>query len=158
MIHFAALKAVGESVQIPLIINENNISGTLTLLQVMKEVQCKISSLVHQQLFYGDPHTVPILEDFPLSVTNPYGRTKLMIEEILQDIYKADSSWNIVLLRYFNPIGAHESGLIGENPSGIPNNLMPFIAQVAVGKRPELSVFGDDYDTVDGTGVEIISM
>ena len=153
VIHFAALKAVGESVQIPLTYYENNISGTLTLLQVMEEVQCKNIIFSSSATVYGDPHTVPILEDFPLSVTNPYGRTKLMIEEILQDIYKADPSWNIVLLRYFNPIGAHESGNIGENPNGIPNNLLPYVTQVAVGKLEFVNVFGKDYPTPDGTGV-----
>ena len=153
VIHFAALKAVGESVQIPLTYYENNISGTLTLLQVMEEVQCKNIIFSSSATVYGDSHTVPILEDFPLSVTNPYGRTKLMIEEILQDIYKADPSWNIVLLRYFNPIGAHESGNIGENPNGIPNNLLPYVTQVAVGKLESVNVFGNDYPTPDGTGV-----
>ena len=149
VIHFAALKAVGESVQIPLTYYENNISGTLTLLQVMEEVQCKNIIFSSSATVYGDPHTVPILEDFPLSVTNPYGRTKLMIEDILQDIYKADPSWNIVLLRYFNPIGAHESGNIGENPNGIPNNLLPYVTQVAVGKLESVNVFGNDYPTPD---------
>ena len=153
VIHFAALKAVGESVQIPLTYYENNITGTLTLLRVMEEVQCKNIIFSSSATVYGDPHTVPILEDFPLSVTNPYGRTKLMIEEMLQDIYKADSSWNIVLLRYFNPIGAHESGNIGENPNGIPNNLLPYVTQVAVGKLEYVNVFGNDYPTPDGTGV-----
>ena len=147
VIHFAALKAVGESVQIPLTYYENNISGTLTLLQVMKEVQCKNIIFSSSATVYGNPHTVPILEDFPLSVTNPYGRTKLMIEEILQDIYKSDSTWNIVLLRYFNPIGAHESGNIGENPNGIPNNLLPYVTQVAVGKLE--SVVRDYIHVVD---------
>ena len=153
VIHFAALKAVGESVQIPLTYYENNITGTLTLLRVMEEVQCKNIIFSSSATVYGDPHTVPILEDFPLSVTNPYGRTKLMIEEMLQDIYKSDSSWNIVLLRYFNPIGAHESGNIGENPNGIPNNLLPYVTQVAVGKLEYVNVFGNDYPTPDGTGV-----
>ena len=153
VIHFAALKAVGESVQIPLTYYENNITGTLTLLRVMEEVQCKNIIFSSSATVYGDPHTVPILEDFSLSVTNPYGRTKLMIEEMLQDIYKSDSSWNIVLLRYFNPIGAHESGNIGENPNGIPNNLLPYVTQVAVGKLEYVNVFGNDYPTPDGTGV-----
>ena len=153
VIHFAALKAVGESVQIPLTYYENNISGTLTLLQVMEEVQCKNIIFSSSATVYGDPHTVPILEDFPLSATNPYGRTKLMLEEILTDIYKADSEWNVVLLRYFNPIGAHKSGDLGENPNGIPNNLLPYVTQVAVGKLEQVQVFGDDYDTEDGTGV-----
>ena len=153
VIHFAALKAVGESTQIPLTYYENNITGTLTLLRVMEEVNCKNIIFSSSATVYGDPHTVPILEDFPLSVTNPYGRTKLMIEEMLTDIYKADSSWNVVLLRYFNPIGAHESGDLGENPNGIPNNLLPYVTQVAVGKLKEVQVFGNDYLTVDGTGV-----
>ena len=153
VIHFAALKAVGESTQIPLTYYENNITGTLTLLRVMEEVNCKNIIFSSSATVYGDPHTVPILEDFPLSVTNPYGRTKLMIEEMLTDIYKADSSWNVVLLRYFNPIGAHESGDLGENPNGIPNNLLPYVTQVAVGKLKEVQVFGNDYPTVDGTGV-----
>lgn len=153
VIHFAALKAVGESTQIPLTYYENNITGTLILLRVMEEVNCKNIIFSSSATVYGDPHTVPILEDFPLSVTNPYGRTKLMIEEMLTDIYKADSSWNVVLLRYFNPIGAHESGDLGENPNGIPNNLLPYVTQVAVGKLKEVQVFGNDYPTVDGTGV-----
>lgn len=153
VIHFAALKAVGESTQIPLTYYENNITGTLTLLRVMEEVNCKNIIFSSSATVYGDPHTVPILEDFPLSVTNPYGRTKLMIEEMLTDIYKADSSWNVVLLRYFNPIGAHESGDLGENPNGIPNNLLPYVTQVAVGKLKEVQVFGNDYPTIDGTGV-----
>ena len=153
VIHSAALKAVGESTQIPLTYYENNITGTLTLLRVMEEVNCKNIIFSSSATVYGDPHTVPILEDFPLSVTNPYGRTKLMIEEMLTDIYKADSSWNVVLLRYFNPIGAHESGDLGENPNGIPNNLLPYVTQVAVGKLKEVQVFGNDYPTVDGTGV-----
>ena len=153
VIHFAGLKAVGESSQIPLTYYENNVAGTLTLLRVMEEVNCKNIIFSSSATVYGDPLTVPILEDFPVSATNPYGRTKLMTEEIMTDIYKADSTWNIVLLRYFNPIGAHESGLIGEAPNGIPHNLMPYITQVAVGKLQELSVFGNDYDTHDGTGV-----
>lgn len=153
VIHFAALKAVGESTQIPLTYYENNITGTLTLLRVMEEVNCKNIIFSSSATVYGDPHTVPILEDFPLSVTNPYGRIKLMIEEMLTDIYKADANWNVVLLRYFNPIGAHESGDLGENPNGIPNNLLPYVTQVAVGKLKEVQVFGNDYPTVDGTGV-----
>ncbi|ANW84891.1 UDP-glucose 4-epimerase [Streptococcus anginosus] len=153
VIHFAALKAVGESTQIPLTYYENNITGTLTLLRVMEEVNCKNIIFSSSATVYGDPHTVPILEDFPLLVTNPYGRTKLMIEEMLTDIYKADANWNVVLLRYFNPIGAHESGDLGENPNGIPNNLLPYVTQVAVGKLKEVQVFGNDYPTVDGTGV-----
>ena len=153
VIHFAGLKAVGESVEIPLRYYNNNVIGTLNLLEVMK------NNDVHKLVFsssatvYGDPHKVPIEEDFPLSATNPYGRSKLMIEEILRDLYKSDTKWDIAILRYFNPVGAHESGKIGEDPNGIPNNLMPFIAQVAVGKREALAVFGNDYPTVDGTGV-----
>lgn len=153
VIHFAGLKAVGESVDLPLRYYHNNLTSTLTLCQTMQ------AHGVHNLVFsssatvYGDPHTVPIKEDFPLSVTNPYGRTKLMIEEILRDLYVADSNWNITLLRYFNPVGAHSSGRIGEAPGGPPNNLMPYISQVAVGKRAELSIFGGDYATSDGTGV-----
>ena len=153
VIHFAALKAVGESTQIALAYYKNNITGVLTLLKVMEEVNCKNIIFSSSATVYGDPHTVPILEDFPLSVTNPYGRTKLMTEEILTDIYKADMSWNVVILRYFNPIGAHESGDLGENPNGIPNNLLPYVTQVAVGKLSSVRVFGNDYPTVDGTGV-----
>ncbi|MDD7267485.1 MAG: UDP-glucose 4-epimerase GalE [Lachnospiraceae bacterium] len=153
VIHFAALKAVGESVQKPLEYYYNNVTGTLVLCDVMRRYGCKNIIFSSSATVYGDPHTVPILESFPLSVTNPYGRTKLMIEEILTDLHTADQEWNVVLLRYFNPIGAHKSGRIGENPKGIPNNLVPYISQVAVGKLKELSVFGDDYDTVDGTGV-----
>ena len=145
VIHFAALKAVGESTQIPLQYYDNNIGGLLSLLKVMEQVQCKNLIFSSSATVYGDPHTVPILEDFPLSVTNPYGRTKLMTEEILKDLYKADSTWNIVLLRYFNPIGAHTSGDLGENPNGIPNNLLPYVTQVAVGKLKEVQVFGNDY-------------
>ncbi len=153
VIHFAGLKAVGESVAEPLMYYENNVSGTVNLLNAMKRHNCKSIVFSSSATVYGDPHSVPIMEDFPLSATNPYGRSKLIIEDILRDLYKSDASWNIALLRYFNPIGAHASGLIGEDPNGIPNNLMPFIAQVAVGKREQLSVFGDDYDTHDGTGV-----
>ncbi|MDD5202011.1 MAG: UDP-glucose 4-epimerase GalE, partial [Sulfurimonas sp.] len=153
VIHFAGLKAVGESVQQPLEYYDNNINGTIVLAQVMQEFGCKNIVFSSSATVYGDPHTTPIKEDFPLSATNPYGRTKLFIEEILRDIFVSDASWKIVLLRYFNPVGAHKSGLIGEDPNGIPNNLMPFIAQTAVKKRDYLSVFGDDYDTVDGTGV-----
>ena len=153
VIHFAGLKAVGESSQIPLTYYENNVAGTLTLLRVMEEVNCKNIIFSSSATVYGDPLTVPILEDFPVSATNPYGRTKLMAEEIMTDIYKADSTWNIVLLRYFNPIGAHESGDLGENPNGIPNNLLPYVTQVAVGRLEQVQVFGNDYPTVDGTGV-----
>lgn len=153
VIHFAGLKAVGESVDIPLDYYENNITGTLNLLSVMEEAKVKNIVFSSSATVYGDPASLPIKEDFPLSVTNPYGRTKLMIEEILQDLYQADKEWNIALLRYFNPVGADESGTIGEDPKGTPNNLMPYIAQVAVGKLEQLKVFGDDYDTADGTGV-----
>ncbi len=153
VIHFAGLKAVGESVKIPLSYYHNNITGTLTLCEVMKKHGVKNLVFSSSATVYGDPETVPITEDFPLGATNPYGRTKLMIEEILQDWQAADSSLNIALLRYFNPIGAHKSGRIGEDPNGIPNNLIPFISQVAVGKLPQLRVFGNDYPTPDGTGV-----
>lgn len=153
VIHFAGLKAVGESVSVPLKYYRNNITGTLTLCETMQKYNVKRLVFSSSATVYGDPHRVPITEDFPLSATNPYGRTKLMIEEILRDLYTADSSWNIALLRYFNPVGAHESGLIGEDPNGIPNNLVPYIAQVAVGKLDALKVFGDDYPTIDGTGV-----
>ncbi len=153
VIHFAGLKAVGESVAKSLMYYQNNIQGTLTLCDVMA------ANNVHNLVFsssatvYGDPATVPIKEDFPLSATNPYGRSKLMVEEILRDLHVSEPAWNIALLRYFNPVGAHASGTIGEDPSDIPNNLMPFISQVAVGKLEKLSVFGNDYPTPDGTGV-----
>ncbi len=153
VIHFAGLKAVGESVSIPLHYYHNNITGTLILCEVMSKYGVKNLVFSSSATVYGMPERVPITEDFPLSATNPYGRTKLMIEEILRDLYVADNSWSIALLRYFNPIGAHESGTIGEDPNGIPNNLMPFITQVAIGKLQELQVFGNDYPTVDGTGV-----
>ncbi len=153
VIHFAGLKAVGESVELPLKYYDNNINGTLVLLDVMQEYKCKKIVFSSSATVYGDPHTTPIKESFPLSCTNPYGRTKLFIEEILRDVYTADNDFKIVILRYFNPVGAHKSGTIGEDPNGIPNNLMPFIAQTAVGKREFLSVFGDDYNTPDGTGV-----
>ena len=153
VIHFAGLKAVGESVEQPLRYYENNVCGTVLLCEVMAAHGCKSIVFSSSATVYGDPHTTPIKEDFPLSATNPYGRSKLMIEEILRDLYVSDNSWKIVLLRYFNPVGAHVSGMIGEDPNGIPNNLMPFIAQTAVGKREKLSVFGNDYDTHDGTGV-----
>ncbi len=153
VIHFAGLKAVGESVEKPLLYYENNISGTINLIKLMKEYNCKRIIFSSSATVYGSPKTVPILEDFPLSTTNPYGSTKLMLEGILTDVANADKDFSVVLLRYFNPIGAHESGLLGEVPNGIPNNLMPYIMQVAVGKLPSLGVFGDDYDTHDGTGV-----
>ncbi|WP_226618602.1 UDP-glucose 4-epimerase GalE [Cytobacillus firmus] len=153
VMHFAGLKAVGESVEIPLKYYHNNITGTLNLCEVMSKYGVKKLVFSSSATVYGHPDRVPIDESFPLSATNPYGRTKLMIEEILRDLYVSDSSWRIALLRYFNPIGAHESGRIGENPNGIPNNLMPYITQVAIGKREKLSVFGNDYNTTDGTGV-----
>ncbi|WP_226678980.1 UDP-glucose 4-epimerase GalE [Mesobacillus jeotgali] len=153
VIHFAGLKAVGESVSKPLQYYHNNITGTLILCEVMKEYGVKKLVFSSSATVYGMPEKMPITEEFPLSTTNPYGSTKLMIEQILKDVYVADDSWSIALLRYFNPIGAHKSGLIGEDPSGIPNNLMPYITQVAVGKLEKLQVFGNDYPTVDGTGV-----
>jgi len=153
VIHFAGLKAVGESVAEPLKYYDNNIHGTVVLCEVMQRYNCKTIVFSSSATVYGDPHTTPITEDFPLSATNPYGKTKLFIEEILRDVYTADNEWHIALLRYFNPVGAHSSGTIGEDPNGIPNNLMPFISQVAVGKREYLNVFGGDYDTHDGTGV-----
>lgn len=153
VIHFAALKAVGESVEMPLEYYTNNLVNTLTLLNLMRKYDVKNFVFSSSATVYGDPHTCPITEDFPLSTTNPYGATKLMIEDMLRDIAVSDNSFNIAILRYFNPVGAHESGLIGEEPNGIPNNLMPYITKVAVGKLKELSVFGGDYDTHDGTGV-----
>ena len=153
VMHFAGLKAVGESVSIPLKYYYNNITGTLILCEIMKKYGVKNLVFSSSATVYGDPHMVPISEDFPLSATNPYGRTKLMIEEILRDMYKADSDWNIAILRYFNPVGAHSSGKIGEDPNGIPNNLVPYITQVAIGKLKELKVYGNDYATPDGTGV-----
>ncbi|MBU0480376.1 MAG: UDP-glucose 4-epimerase GalE [Proteobacteria bacterium] len=153
VIHFAGLKAVGESVQIPLRYYQNNLSTTLVLCEVMAATGIKNIVFSSSATVYGDPASLPITEDFPVSVTNPYGRCKLMIEEILRDLNIADPSLNVALLRYFNPVGAHKSGRIGENPKGIPNNLMPFISQVAVGKLQELLVFGNDYPTPDGTGV-----
>ncbi|MBR6516307.1 MAG: UDP-glucose 4-epimerase GalE [Bacilli bacterium] len=153
VIHFAGLKAVGESTKVPLKYYENNILSTLSLIEIMKEYNCKNLIFSSSATVYGYQEIMPIKEDASLSATNPYGRTKLFIEYILKDLYEADNSWNIALLRYFNPVGAHPSGLIGEDPSGIPNNLCPYITQVAVGKMPYLKVFGNDYDTVDGTGV-----
>ena len=152
VIHFAALKAVGESCQIPLRYFDNNLTGTLNLLKVMEKHGVKSIVFSSSATVYGKPESVPIREDFPLSVSNPYGRTKL-IEDMLRDIYKSDNEWDIALLRYFNPIGAHESGMIGENPHGIPNNLLPYVAKVAAGQLECVNVFGDDYDTPDGTGV-----
>ena len=153
VIHFAGLKAVGESVQKPIEYYHNNVTGTLILLEVMKKYKCKKIVFSSSATVYGAPKTVPIKEDFPLSTTNPYGSTKLMIEQILKDVYVADNEFSIILLRYFNPIGAHESGKLGEDPNGIPNNLMPYIARVAKGQYSELKVFGNDYNTIDGTGV-----
>lgn len=154
VIHFAGLKAVGESVEKPLEYYDNNISGTLVLCEAMRAHGVKNMLFSSSATVYGDPAFVPITEECPTGgVTNPYGQTKLMLEQILTDLHTADPAWNVVLLRYFNPIGAHESGLIGEDPGGIPNNLVPYIAQVAAGKRPALGVFGDDYPTPDGTGV-----
>lgn len=153
VIHFAGLKAVGESVAKPLEYYRNNISGTLDMCDVMRNKGVKNIVFSSSATVYGDPATVPITEDFPLSATNPYGRTKLMQEEIFRDFYVADKEWNILLLRYFNPIGAHKSGEIGEDPNGIPNNLMPYITKVATGELPRVNVFGNDYPTPDGTGV-----
>lgn len=153
VIHFAGLKAVGESNQIPLRYYDNNITGTLNLCQVMEQFHVRNLVFSSSATVYGQPHRVPITEDFPLQPTNPYGRTKYMIELILSDLYNANPDWNIILLRYFNPVGAHPGGRIGEDPNGIPNNLFPYISQVAVGKLDKLSVFGNDYPTPDGTGV-----
>lgn len=153
VIHFAGLKAVGESVQQPLAYYDNNVAGSLVLFETMAEAGVKTLVFSSSATVYGDPASVPISEHFPLQATNPYGRSKLMIEDMLRDLCHADPEWRVALLRYFNPVGAHASGLIGENPSGIPNNLLPYIAQVAAGERPYLSVFGDDYPTPDGTGV-----
>jgi UDP-glucose 4-epimerase len=153
VIHFAGLKAVGESVSVPLRYYQNNVAGTLALCEVMAAHEVKDLVFSSSCTVYGQPQRVPITEDFPLSATNPYGRSKLMIEEILRDLYVSDPAWNIALLRYFNPVGAHPSGRIGEDPRGIPNNLLPYIAQVAVGRLERLSVFGGDYPTRDGTGV-----
>jgi UDP-glucose 4-epimerase len=154
VIHFAGLKAVGESVEQPLRYYDNNVSGTVALCEVMAEFNVRNIVFSSSATVYGDPHAVPIHEDFPVGgTTNPYGTSKMMIEQILRDLHKSDPSWRIGILRYFNPVGAHESGLIGEDPNGIPNNLMPFIAQVAVGRREFLRVFGEDYPTPDGTGV-----
>jgi len=153
VIHFAGYKAVGESVAKPLMYYRNNIGSTLSLLEVMDEFNCKRLVFSSSATVYGKPKSLPIKEDFGLSTTNPYGSTKLMIEDILRDLYVSDNSWSIAILRYFNPIGAHKSGLIGENPNDIPNNLMPYIVKVACGELECLSVFGNDYDTHDGTGV-----
>lgn len=153
VIHFAGYKAVGESTLKPLMYYRNNIDSTLSLLEVMDEYNCHNFIFSSSATVYGKPHTLPIKENFPLSTTNPYGTTKLTIEYILKDLYKSNNDWNIVILRYFNPVGAHKSGLIGENPNGIPNNLMPYIVKVANKEYDHLNVFGNDYDTPDGTGV-----
>lgn len=153
VIHFAGYKAVGESVQKPLLYYRNNLDSTLSLLEVMNEFNCKKLVFSSSATVYGSPEKLPITEDFPLHTTNPYGTTKLVIEGILQDLYKADNEWSIAILRYFNPIGAHKSSLIGENPNGIPNNLMPYIVKVANKELKELSIFGNDYNTKDGTGI-----
>ena len=153
VVHFAGLKAVGESVQNPLAYYDNNVVGTVKLLEAM--TACSVNTLVFSSsaTVYGDPQQLPLTEDHPLSTTNPYGQTKLVIEEMLRDLYRSDPTWRIAILRYFNPVGAHASGLIGEDPQGIPNNLLPFVAQVAVGRREFLNVWGNDYATPDGTGV-----
>lgn len=153
VIHFAGVKAVGESVAKPLKYYNNNVVGTLSLLAAMRRHNVRTVVFSSSATVYGDPASVPIREDFPLSATNPYGRSKLMVEDILRDLAASEPDWNIAILRYFNPVGAHESGLIGEDPNGIPNNLMPFISQVAIGQRSKLTVFGNDYPTPDGTGV-----
>lgn len=153
VVHFAGLKAVGESVERPLEYYDNNVSGSLVLLEVMAAAGVKTIVFSSSATVYGDSRSVPIREDFPLSATNPYGRSKLMIEEMLRDLYRSDNSWRIALLRYFNPVGAHASGLIGEDPHGVPNNLMPMVARVAVGRQPSLAIYGNDYPTPDGTGV-----
>lgn len=153
VVHFAGMKAVGESVAQPLMYYDNNVNGTLVLLRAMQAVGVKRLVFSSSATVYGDPQYLPLDEEHPLSAINPYGRSKLMVEEILADLYRSDPSWALTVLRYFNPIGAHESGLIGEDPAGIPNNLLPFVAQVAVGQRECLHVFGNDYPTTDGTGV-----
>jgi UDP-glucose 4-epimerase len=153
VIHFAGLKAVGESTQKPQLYYDNNVVGSLNLFAVMREFGVKTIVFSSSATVYGDPATMPVTEDFPLSATNPYGRTKLMLEDILRDLHTADNSWRIGLLRYFNPIGAHHSGTMGEDPNGIPNNLLPYVSQVAVGRLDKLRVFGNDYATHDGTGV-----
>lgn len=158
VIHFAGLKAVGESVELPLMYYNNNLISTITLCEAMEKADCKNLVFSSSATVYGDPEKLPLTEDMPLSATNPYGRSKLIIEEMLRDLPAADAlkkgkDWQVALLRYFNPVGAHSSGKIGEDPSDIPNNLMPFITQTAVGRREKLSIFGSDYDTIDGTGV-----
>jgi len=153
IVHFAGLKAVGESVAKPLEYYDNNVQGTLVLLRAMQTNNIKRIVFSSSATVYGDPERLPLREDHPLRTTNPYGQTKLVIEEILRDLFRSDTSWHIMILRYFNPVGAHESGLIGEDPQGIPNNLMPFVTQVAIGRRETLNIFGGDYPTHDGTGV-----
>jgi UDP-glucose 4-epimerase len=153
VVHFAGLKAVGESVEQPLRYYDNNVAGTVNLLEAMGDAGLKAIVFSSSATVYGDPQRLPLTEDHPLSATNPYGRSKLMIEDILRDLFRSDDAWRIAILRYFNPVGAHESGLIGEHPQGIPNNLMPYVSQVAVGQRPVLNVWGNDYPTPDGTGV-----
>jgi UDP-glucose 4-epimerase len=153
VIHFAGLKAVGESVEKPLMYYDNNVAGSVALFEVMAEFGCKTLVFSSSATVYGDPASLPISEGFPLSATNPYGQSKLMVENVLRDVYQSDQAWSIALLRYFNPVGAHESGLIGEDPNGMPNNLMPYVSQVAVGIRDKVRVFGGDYATPDGTGV-----
>lgn len=153
VIHFAGLKAVGESCEIPLDYYDNNVYGTIVLCQAMKAANVKRIVFSSSATVYGDPASLPIMEDFPLTATNPYGRSKLMVEDVLRDLYESDNEWGIALLRYFNPVGAHPSGKIGEDPNNIPNNLMPYVSQVAIGKLEKLRVFGDDYPTHDGTGV-----
>ena len=153
VMHFAGLKSVDESIKHSLCYHDNNVTGSITLFKVMAEFGCKRLVFSSSATVYGDPASLPIREDFPLSAANPYGSSKLMIENILRDLYRSDCGWVIYILRYFNPIGAHESGLIGEDPNGIPNNLMPFLSQVAVGRREKLCVFGNDYNTPDGTGI-----
>ena len=153
VVHFAGLKAVGESAELPLCYYDNNVSGSVSLVECMIEAGIKTIVFSSSATVYGDPATVPITEAFPLSAANPYGRTKLMVEQILRDVANADPKWRVGLLRYFNPVGAHPSGIIGEDPAGIPNNLVPYISQVAIGRLKELSIFGDDYPTPDGTGI-----
>jgi len=153
VIHFAGLKAVGESVEQPLHYYDNNVVGTVRLLEAMQSAKVKTLVFSSSATVYGDPQRLPLTENHPLSATNPYGQTKLVIENMLRDLYRSDSAWRIGILRYFNPVGAHSSGLIGEDPQGVPNNLLPFVAQVAVGRREFLNVWGDDYATPDGTGV-----
>jgi len=153
VIHFAGLKAVHESVEEPLKYYDNNVYGTIVLCDVMQKFGCKSIIFSSSATVYGDPESVPITEAFPTGATNPYGRSKLFVEEILKDLYVSDNTWKVILLRYFNPVGAHKSGTIGENPNGVPNNLMPYITQTAVGKRKSLQVYGSDYRTIDGTGV-----